>query len=104
MIITRLIQLLWIRLVSLSFFLPPIDEEINHLIISQSYDVLFSSSVWGPTCDALDQVCKNVMLPDLEVNDVLMFENMGAYTIPIASPFNGFPLPKVEYYIERKQL
>lgn len=27
---------------------------------------------------------------------------MGAYTIPIASPFNGFPLPRIEYYLEEK--
>lgn len=44
------------------------------------------------------------MLPDLGIDDAIIFENMGAYTIPIASPFNGFPLPKVEYYIERKHL
>lgn len=61
----------------------------------------FRSSIWGPTCDALDQVCDNVMLPDLQINDLVVFENMGAYTIPIASPFNGFPLPTIEYYMEQ---
>lgn len=40
----------------------------------------------------------------MNIDDFIIFENMGAYTIPIASPFNGFPLPKVEYYIERKHL
>lgn len=67
-------------------------------------DRTFKSSVWGPTCDALDQVCENVFLPMLDIDDIIVFENMGAYTIPIASPFNGFPLPKIEYYIERKHL
>lgn len=26
---------------------------------------------------------------------------MGAYTIPVASPFNGFPVPKIFYFIQR---
>nr|XP_022912691.1 ornithine decarboxylase 1-like [Onthophagus taurus]XP_022912692.1 ornithine decarboxylase 1-like [Onthophagus taurus] len=56
---------------------------------------LKSSSVWGPTCDALDEVLPNVLLPELHLGDWLIFENMGAYTLPVASPFNGFPIPKV---------
>jgi len=67
-------------------------------------ELLYSSSIWGPTCDALDQISDNVLLPKLDIDDIIVFEDMGAYTIPIASPFNGFPLPKVEYYIERKHL
>lgn len=50
------------------------------------------------------QVCDSIYLPQLNIDDTIIFENMGAYTIPIASPFNGFPLPRVEYYIERKHL
>lgn len=53
---------------------------------------------------SLSQVCENVSLPRLNIDDFIIFENMGAYTIPIASPFNGFPLPKIEYYVERKHL
>lgn len=55
----------------------------------------YSSSIWGPTCDGLDQVVENVLLPDMKVGDWLVFEDMGAYTLPVASPFNGFPVPKV---------
>ncbi|KAJ8978811.1 hypothetical protein NQ317_018901 [Molorchus minor] len=54
-----------------------------------------SSSIWGPTCDGLDQVVENIMLPEMKVGDWLVFEDMGAYTLPVASPFNGFPVPKV---------
>lgn len=61
---------------------------------------LHQSTVWGPTCDALDQVCENVLLPDMDIDDLILFENMGAYTIPIASPFNGFPLPMLKYFVE----
>lgn len=53
------------------------------------------ASVWGPTCDGLDQVCNNIPLPEMNIGDWLIFEDMGAYTLPVASPFNGFPVPKV---------
>lgn len=56
-----------------------------------------SSSVWGPTCDALDQIVENMSLPDMKIGDWMVFEDMGAYTLPVASPFNGFPIPKVYY-------
>lgn len=56
---------------------------------------LFSSSVWGPTCDDLDNVVAEVLLPELEVGDWLVFEEMGAYTVSAASGFNGFPTPSV---------
>lgn len=56
---------------------------------------LYSSSVWGPTCDGLDQVLDNVLLPQMHLGDWMVFEDMGAYTLPVASPFNGFPVPKV---------
>lgn len=62
------------------------------------------SSIWGPTCDALDLICDDVFLPELDVGDWFVFENMGAYTIPIASPFNGFSLPQVKYYISHEML
>ncbi|KAG6372145.1 pyridoxal-dependent decarboxylase [Boletus reticuloceps] len=57
-----------------------------------------ASSVWGPTCDSLDQVCKSVMLPSgLQVGDWLGWHEMGAYTICAASQFNGFELSEVVY-------
>jgi hypothetical protein len=56
---------------------------------------LVPSSIWGPTCDGLDQVVEKTLLPLMSVGDWIIFENMGAYTLPVASPFNGFPVPKV---------
>lgn len=56
---------------------------------------LTHASVWGPTCDGLDQVCDNVLLPEMDIGDWIVFEDMGAYTLPVASPFNGFPIPRV---------
>lgn len=61
----------------------------------------FASTIWGPTCDALDQLIADIPLPDCSIGDFVIFENMGAYTVPVASPFNGFPLPKIYCFIAR---
>lgn len=37
------------------------------------------------------QVSEDCLLPLLSVNDWLVFEGMGAYTLAAASQFNGFP-------------
>lgn len=50
----------------------------------------YSSTVFGPTCDALDTVLTGHQLPELQVNDWLVFPNMGAYTAAAGSNFNGF--------------
>lgn len=61
-------------------------------------DVLYPSSIWGPTCDSMDCITKNATLPKVEVGDWLFFRNMGAYTASAASTFNGFNKP-YKYYI-----
>ncbi|KAK0093589.1 hypothetical protein PV326_013175 [Microctonus aethiopoides] len=61
---------------------------------------LIPSSIWGPTCDGLDQVVENVLLHDMDLGDWIIFKNMGAYTLPVASPFNGFPIPKVHVVVD----
>ncbi|MFX0005568.1 MAG: type III PLP-dependent enzyme [Promethearchaeota archaeon] len=57
--------------------------------------VLKESAVVGPTCDALDKISLNEWLPDLDVEDLLYSENVGAYTNASATHFNGFPPAKV---------
>ncbi|KAI0234849.1 Ornithine decarboxylase [Lamellibrachia satsuma] len=53
----------------------------------------YSSSLWGPTCDELDCIKKQCLLPELNTGDWLVFRNMGAYTMCAASAFNGMPKP-----------
>lgn len=56
------------------------------------------ASIWGPTCDSFDCINKLVThLPDLQVGDWLMFQNMGAYTTAAASTFNGFAKPSIHF-------
>ncbi|XP_042500799.1 ornithine decarboxylase-like [Macadamia integrifolia] len=50
----------------------------------------YLSTVFGPTCDALDTVLTGHQLPELQVDDWLVFPNMGAYTTSAGSNFNGF--------------
>lgn len=52
-------------------------------------------SVFGPTCDALDTISLSNELPDLNLNDLVYTENMGAYTWASSTSFNGFPPAKV---------
>lgn len=53
-------------------------------------------TTFGPTCDALDTISLTDELPeDLQIDDLLYAENIGAYTIASATFFNGFSLSKV---------
>ena len=53
------------------------------------------SAVYGPTCDALDVVSMAENLPDLNRDDLVYSENIGAYSHASATHFNGFPPAKV---------
>ena len=53
------------------------------------------SSVFGPTCDALDVVSMAENLPALERDDLVYSVNIGAYSHASATYFNGFPPAKV---------
>ncbi|CAG9793024.1 unnamed protein product [Diatraea saccharalis] len=57
-------------------------------------------SVWGPSCDGLDCVLPSTYLPPIAVGEWLIFRDMGAYTLPVASAFNGFPVPKIRAVID----
>jgi len=53
-------------------------------------------ATFGPTCDAFDTISLSDELPDdLQIDDLLYAENIGAYTIASATYFNGFPPAKV---------
>jgi len=62
-------------------------------------DVTRKSCLFGPTCDSIDVICKDIDLPELEIGDWLYFMNMGAYTVASASSFNGFKPPNAFYVV-----
>jgi len=43
----------------------------------------------GPTCDSVDIIYENILLPPLEIGDALVFPAMGAYCAVSASDFNS---------------
>mmetsp|Transcript_23323 Transcript_23323/g.34432 ORF Transcript_23323/g.34432 Transcript_23323/m.34432 type:complete len:719 (+) Transcript_23323:316-2472(+) len=60
-------------------------------------DTLYPSTVFGPTCDSIDVIARNVLLPKLDIGSWLYFQNMGAYTSAAAGSFNGFT-PTEKFY------
>jgi ornithine decarboxylase len=52
---------------------------------------LLPSVLAGPTCDSIDVIAENLMLPPLRIGDLIIGRAMGAYTWASASEFNFFP-------------
>ncbi|VDK59442.1 unnamed protein product [Anisakis simplex] len=69
-------------------------------LFSKEGEDCFPCTIWGPTCDGLDQVEKRRMMPALSIGDWLYYEEMGAYTCSAASTFNGFAKPRVYYFAD----
>lgn len=58
---------------------------------------LYTSTIFGPTCDSIDVIYKDILLPELNINDRLYIENFGSYTISVGAFFNGFKTTKIIY-------
>jgi diaminopimelate decarboxylase len=67
---------------------------------SGNEDELYQSTIFGPTCDSLDKITEDAMLPEMAVGDWCFVENFGAYTRASSTSFNGFRLGQV-YYIQQ---
>ncbi len=53
-------------------------------------------AVVGPTCDSFDKISVSEQLPgNLEIGDLLLTENIGAYSIASSTKFNGFDGAKI---------
>ena len=49
----------------------------------------------GPTCDSVDVIGEDLLLPPLRTGDILVGRQMGAYTWASATDFNFFPRARV---------
>ncbi len=57
---------------------------------------LMTFGIAGPTGDGLDLITREALLPlDIDEGDLVCIHKVGAYTLAIASSFNGFPRPDV---------
>jgi ornithine decarboxylase len=73
-----------------------VTEGLSYQIFSDRSGKNIPWSVAGPTCDSVDILMRDEMLPeDIEEGDFIYIPNAGAYTTAYASNFNGFPLPEV---------
>ena len=52
-------------------------------------------AVFGQTCDGLDTISQSELLPNLEIDDLVYAENIGAYSNASATYFNGISPAKV---------
>lgn len=55
----------------------------------------YPSVLAGPTCDSIDVIDEDIELPELQIGDIMVAKQMGAYTIASATEFNYYPKPKV---------
>jgi len=58
---------------------------------------LLKSRIFGITCDSMDMIADEIMLPDLAIGEWLYVENFGSYTIAASSSFNGFKTDVFKY-------
>jgi ornithine decarboxylase len=73
-----------------------VTEGLSYQVFSDRSGKNIPWSVAGPTCDSVDILMRDEMLPeDIEEGDFIYIPNAGAYTTAYASNFNGFPLPEV---------
>jgi ornithine decarboxylase len=71
-------------------------DHAKYPVASLKQDGEFHPSVLaGPTCDSIDVIDDNIMLPELEVGDLIVGRMMGAYTWASATDFNFFRRAKV---------
>ncbi|KAF8787376.1 ornithine decarboxylase-like isoform X1 [Argiope bruennichi] len=58
---------------------------------------ILRSKLWGATCCSSDCIVEDCLLPEMEVGEYIIFDNMGAYTRSLVTGFNGFPMPMTHY-------
>lgn len=56
----------------------------------------------GPSCDSIDFVARDVMMPRLEIGDAVLVPDCGAYSVASATDFNGFDIAKTYIWEEEE--
>ncbi|MCD7456265.1 Mitochondrial 2-oxoadipate and 2-oxoglutarate transporter [Datura stramonium] len=57
------------------------------------------STIYGPSCDSLDAVAVDIKLLELQLDDLIVFYNMGAYSKCGGTKFNGFDMLSIPTYL-----
>jgi diaminopimelate decarboxylase len=67
------------------------------LPFNEREEKLYKSTIFGPTCDSIDMISENILLPELAIGEWVYVENFGAYTTASSSFFNGFRTSLCKY-------
>jgi diaminopimelate decarboxylase len=70
------------------------------LPFNERNDKVHKSRLFGPTCDSIDLIANEIMLPELAIGEWIYVENFGAYTIASSSNFNGFKTNVFKYILK----
>lgn len=65
---------------------------------NQDSEETYTTTLFGPTCDGLDTVARDIMLPEMKNGDWIGFHDMGAYTIAGAADFNSIKVSSVKFW------
>lgn len=57
----------------------------------------------GPTCDSIDVIAENLTIPPLNIGDIVIGKQMGAYTSASATDFNLFKRAKIVLLNQHKE-
>ncbi|PHT87841.1 hypothetical protein T459_09947 [Capsicum annuum] len=66
---------------------------------SKESSQIYESTIYGPSCDSLDAVAVDIKLVELQMGDLIVFYNMGAYSKCAGTMFNGFDMLSVPTYL-----
>ena len=65
---------------------------------------MYNTTLYGQTCNSHDTILEGIQFPDGDTNEVVKFNEIGAYASTLAGNFNGFYLPYNVYYVSSKAL
>uniref|UniRef100_H2Z7A5 ornithine decarboxylase n=1 Tax=Ciona savignyi TaxID=51511 RepID=H2Z7A5_CIOSA len=58
--------------------------------------------IYGTTCDGIDILTSNATLPELSLEDWIIWDDMGAYTVLYKFGFNGVTTTKAFYFVNKE--
>ncbi|MCX6089368.1 MAG: type III PLP-dependent enzyme [Candidatus Atribacteria bacterium] len=76
----------------------PFDKSVFDFYTFKKTDARFPCILAGPTCDSTDVIADGVLLPPLDLDDLIVVPDIGAYSWASATTFNGFEKPQVIVY------
>ena len=80
------------------------DSGAISMVNERSNGTLYESTIFGPSGESFDVVCKSCQLPEMKIGDWLIFDRMGAYTLSIAARDSSLPVRYIlggEGHVER---